>query len=159
MVYQVTQEEDRMLMEAKEIFKLLDRNIYNKIPDKIKDLVESYNGKYEFVYDKTKDLNNQKISQKTKDFIVYVYYSIASPEEREKIKENISKYEQKLKQQEKELKEKYSYEKLFENNNLKSQKIENNLSSETQEALIEIEKESFISKIINKIKSIFFKKG
>ena len=38
-------------MEAKEIFKLLDRNIYNKIPDKIKDLVESYNGKYEFVYD------------------------------------------------------------------------------------------------------------
>ena len=117
MVYQVTQEEDRMLMEAKEIFKLLDRNIYNKIPDKIKDLVESYNGKYEFVYDKTKDLNNQKISQKTKDFIVYVYYSIASPEEREKIKENISKYEQKLKQQENEINEKNSYEKLFENNN------------------------------------------
>ncbi len=161
MVYQVTKEEDRMLMELKEIFKYLEPDLYNKIPDKIKNLVESYNGQYKFVYDKTKTLNEQNILQKTKDSIVYIFYSIATPEERELVNKNINNYEEKLKKEEEEKREKYSYNKLFDNPKSKTNIVKpmEQVNNNDNTALVKVEKESIITKIINKIKSIFSKKG
>lgn len=161
MVYQVTQEEDRILMELKEIFKYLDSDVYDRIPDKYKNLVESYNGQYKFIYDKTKSLNDQDVLQKTKDSIIYIFYSIATPEEREIINKNINKYEE-VKSEEEAKREKYSYDKLFENTNVvfdANQSNEQKKIDTNETAIAKIEKKSIITKIINKIKSIFSKKG
>lgn len=149
-------DQDRLMMETKEIFKYLDKKIYDKIPETIRNVINEYKGNYEFSYDTTKSLNEQNISQATKDLIVGLYYKYAAnEEERKKIKTNIEKYESELIQKEKELKEKYSVENLFKNtkNNIIE---EQNAASESQ-ALI-IPKESIFKKIFNKIMQ-FFRKG
>lgn len=159
MVNQITREEDRMLMEAKEIFKYLDRNIYNNISEKIRNLVENYNGEYTFEYNKTKVLNEQHISQRTKDFIVYIFYSCASLEDREKIKIHCENFEAKKRQLEQELDEKYSSENLFKKTIQEPtpQNIEKTNVASCE--ISTVKKQTFFSKIINKIKSIFNKKG
>lgn len=141
---------DRVIMETQEIFKYLDDEIYSKIPDDIKKPINEFKGKYHFTYDKTKELNEQKISQSTKDLIVGLYYKYAANEEGKKaIIENIEKNEARIAEEEKRLKEKYSVDKLFSNNNITKQ-------NESQP--VPAKKESIIKSIINKI-LVFFRKG
>lgn len=142
-------DEDRLIVETQEIFKYLDRNIYNKIPEKIRSIINEYKGKYEFTYDIDKELNEQNISQPTKDLIVGLYYRYAASEESKKIiLNNIEKYENETIKKEKELNEKYSADKLFKNKNESVQEVQS----------LTIKKDSIFKKIINKI-LFFFKKG
>lgn len=158
MLTQITREEDRMLVEAKEIFKYLDRKIYDKIPEKIKRLVETYNGEYSFEYDKIKVLNEQNISEKTKAFIIYIFYPIASPEEKKIIKLNCENAEKKQLRIKQERNEKYSCENLFKKSEIKKEEKIDKSNIELQNSL-ENRKQTLFSKIVNKIKSIFYKKG
>ena len=138
-------DEDRLIVETQEIFKYLDRNIYNKIPEKIRSIINEYKGKYEFTYDIDKELNEQNISQPTKDLIVGLYYRYAASEESKKIiLNNIEKYENETIKKEKELNEKYSADKLFKNKNESVQEVQS----------LTIKKDSIFKKIINKI--LFF---
>ena len=142
-------DEDRLIVETQEIFKYLDRNIYNKIPEKIRSIINEYKGKYEFTYGIDKELNEQNISQPTKDLIVGLYYRYAASEESKKIiLNNIEKYENETIKKEKELNEKYSADKLFKNKNESVQEVQS----------LTIKKDSIFKKIINKI-LFFFKKG
>ena len=142
-------DEDRLIVETQEIFKYLDRNIYNKIPEKIRSIINEYKGKYEFTYDIDKELNEQNISQPTKDLIVGLYYRYAASEESKKIiLNNIEKYENETIKKENELNEKYSADKLFKNKNESVQEVQS----------LTIKKDSIFKKIINKI-LFFFKKG
>jgi len=148
--------EDRLIVETQEIFKYLDKKIYDKIPEKIKSVINEYKGKYKFTYDETKELNEQAISQPTKDLIVGLYYKYAASDECKKIiMDNIEKNEVEIAKKEKELNKKYSVENLFKNRKA-NLSIQNSNQHESQ-ALI-IKKDSLFKRIVNKI-LFFFRKG
>ena len=66
--------DEKMLVEAHEIFKYLSLDLYNKIPKQIKNLIDNYeNPNYHFTYDTSKKLIEQNISKQTKDFIGFLH--------------------------------------------------------------------------------------
>lgn len=77
-----------MLAEAHEIFKYLSLDLYNKIPEKIREYVDDYQeNSYHFEYDTTKKLSEQNISQQTKNFIGLLHFMFwCEGEEKEELK-------------------------------------------------------------------------
>ena len=135
--------EDRLLVETQKIFEYLDKNIYDKIPQNIKDAINNYKGIYKFEYDTTKELNEQDISQSTKDLIVGLYYRYAADEKGKKIVlENIKKREN-------EIYDRYSVENLF------AEKYGDNLNNKTESQTLTVKKESIFKRIINKLLNFF----
>lgn len=89
--------------------------------------------------DRTKDLEEQKISEDCKDMIALIYYSyIANDEEKEEISQKWRENEQQ-----------YNTDNLFKNKNNKSE-------TECMQ-LVENREESIWRKILNKIKRLFKK--
>ena len=81
-------ETDMMFVQMQEIFKLLDNNLLDKIPEKIKNYITNYQSinNYTFKYDTNKRLVDQQISKDTRRFIAYLdYYYWASNEEKNAI--------------------------------------------------------------------------
>ena len=86
MVKEYTREEDRLFSELHEIFKHIDRDIYMKFPEDVRDFIEKYEGQYVFKYDNNKSLNDQDILPMTKAFITYIYYPVADEDVKKQIK-------------------------------------------------------------------------
>lgn len=148
---------DRLFVETQEIFKYLDKKIYDKIPEKIKKIINEYEGNYKFKYDISKELNEQDILQETKDLVVGIYYKyVADEESKKKIINNILEYEEIQLQREKELREKYSVDNIFKGSDIE-ERNRNNLNDNESQLQI-VKKDSLFKIIINKIFS-FFKKG
>lgn len=148
---------DRLFVETQEIFKYLDKKIYDKIPEKIKKIINEYEGNYKFKYDISKELNEQDILQETKDLVVGIYYKyVADEESKKKIINNILEYEEIQLQREKELREKYSVDNIFKGSDIE-ERSQNNLNDNESQLQI-VKKDSLFKIIINKIFS-FFKKG
>lgn len=148
---------DRLFVETQEIFKYLDKKIYDKIPEKIKKIINEYEGNYKFKYDISKELNEQDILQETKDLVVGIYYKyVADEESKKKIINNILEYEEIQLQREKELSEKYSVDNIFKGSDIE-ERSRNNLNDNESQLQI-VKKDSLFKIIINKIFS-FFKKG
>lgn len=148
---------DRLFVETQEIFKYLDKKIYDKIPEKIKKIINEYEGNYKFKYDISKELNEQDILQETKDLVVGIYYKyVADEESKKKIINNIVEYEEIQLQREKELSEKYSVDNIFKGSDIE-ERSRNNLNDNESQLQI-VKKDSLFKTIINKIFS-FFKKG
>lgn len=140
--------------EIIEIFKYLDKNDYNKIPKNIIDMMSAYSNKdYIFTYDSTKNLNEQNISQKTKEILAAFFCEYWATDEQ---KNKIDLYDKKY-YEEKELiaHEKYNPDNIFKNT---SENIKEEPNSDVTLSLIEVpKKETLLAKIINYLKSIFFK--
>ena len=148
---------DRLFVETQEIFKYLDKKIYDKIPEKIKKIINEYEGNYKFKYDISKELNEQDILQETKDLVVGIYYKyVADKKSKKKIINNIVEYEEIQLQREKELSEKYSVDNIFKGSDIE-ERSRNNLNDNESQLQI-VKKDSLFKIIINKIFS-FFKKG
>lgn len=136
---------------AKEVLYLceyFDPEINMKIPEnfllKLKELASTSNIIVSIDY--KKKLTEQKISETAKDILALIYYSyIAEPEEKSKIKEAWDKNEAKHKAY---IKEKYNPEKIF--------KEQAKVAEKNNEVIVY--NQSFISKIIEKIKRIFKQK-
>lgn len=133
-----------------EVYIVLEKlNLIKKLPKKFIDYIkENKNNEYQFEYEEGKELLEQKISEESKQILTIIYQDfLCTKEEKEKLNEILIENKKK---REKELDEKYGYEKMFSNKNEKETvKIE-----PKNQQLIEY-KESIFHKIINKIKQIF----
>lgn len=147
----------RMFIEVNEILKHMDLELKNKIPFKIVKTFEMLSvGDYSFAYDKTKSLNEQKISEDTKDMISYLYIKYCCNEQKKKDLYEIIKANK-----EKEIKldreKNWLLNRKYEEseNELKEIEEKNNV---IETALVKVDKENIFSKILTKIKKLFFNK-
>lgn len=142
---------------AKETISVLDyfnQEFLAKIPKHfLKDLQElAKDSKIVVNIDKNKKLENQPISEDSKDLIGLIYYSyIASDDEKAEIERAWDENELKFQN---ELKKKYNVDNLFENRNKSNYNFDENKNNIE---LIEY-KENIFQKVINKIKKLVNKK-
>lgn len=150
----VTKELSEAAVELNSIFDNMDDTLLKKIPKKFRNWFKEIASKeYKFEYDKNKKLNEQQISKETRGLLALIYKDyICDKEEKEAY---IKKCNTILKQIDDEKREKYSPEKIFE----KNKKDETNIEQEVSKELYVVPKKtSFISRLIEKIKSFFNKK-
>ncbi len=130
---------------SKEVLTVLsycDKNIINKIPNSlIKELVNyAADSNIECVINSEKKLEEQNISEESKDLIALIYYSfIANEEGKKEIKENWDINETKYQE---DLKDKYNVDNIFKN--------KNNINNENM-CLVEYKEKNIIIKFIKKI--------
>jgi len=138
--------------EVLEIIKYISKEDYNKIPkSKIELFEKKANPNYKLAYNPSLTLEQQQVSKRAKAIIAILFRDYwATDEQRENI---IRKQRDELYKLEQEKYEKYKPEDLFKNRALNTMEA-NTKATEDTTALIK-HKESFISKIINKIKRLF----
>ncbi len=133
--------------ELFEIINLLDESEKNKIPTKIYENIKSQKSKeYINQYNTLDDINENNIEEKTAILLTSLYLDYIANDEEKKEVEDV------LKENEKQLSEKYSTENMFKNRN----KEENTQKINTMVTIKK--KETVFTKILNKIKSLFKKR-
>ena len=153
----MTKEED-VVKETLYILNYFNSNFVAKIPnnflEKLKKIAKT--SKINVNIDKSKKLEEQKISEDCKDLISLIYYNyVASKEEKKEILDNWIKNEKKYQNQ---LNEKYNANDIFKNINNKKNKAINNIEKDNSANLPQIvEEHGFIKNIWKKIKKIFSK--
>lgn len=139
------------ISETLDILEHMDTMYINKIPKNIMDFLEK-NKSFDYVskLDHSKKLNEMNLKEKTKDILSTIYMNYWCNSEQKinytnLLKQNEDKYQE-------ELREKYNPDNLFKNKTKttiqQSQQVQNEI------ALTEL-KESFFTKFIKKLKTIF----
>lgn len=149
------QEYREAFTEVSEIFMLMPQELLNKIPEQFQKLIRD-NREINYVTNISEPLENVQLKDETIIILGLIYRDFLTPLDRRKelqMKDAKELAELKVKLEE-EAREKYDINKVFENRQLKVE----DKSSQSNMQMIEYKKESFISKIINKIKS-FFNRG
>ena len=140
------------LYQINEILKYISPNLKARIPQKYITYFEiNKSDDYNWNIDKTVPLEKQDLLPIAKEILTFLYRDyICNDEERAILDKTLNENEIKYQS---ELKEKYSADNIFKDRkcNPKNERIENENTS------IVTYKESFFSKIINKIKLIFSK--
>lgn len=136
----------RAYTEVCEILKHVSKEEINKIPKEIIKFFENNKDeKYNFTYDVSQSLEEQKVLRKTNSIIIYLFKEyFATNVQKDKIN-NILRQNELIYQ--KDLMEKYKTDNLFKKHNL--EKI-----GENEVAIVEY-KGSLFKRIINKIKKLF----
>lgn len=146
----------RAYTEVLEILKHISQEELNKIPTEIiKFMEDNRDNTYNFTYDVSQSLGEQKVLRETNSIIIYIFKKyFATDVQKEKINNILMKNELIY---QKELKEKYNPELLFKKKEYKiedeKESIENNME---EVSLIEYKENIFI-KLIKKIKNNFLK--
>lgn len=139
--------------EVYSVLNLLDENDLRRIPEDILFFIKANMSEDVDYMDKNQSLDEIKITREAEDMLALLTYHYLC-DDTEKVEVNKIMEENEKKHQE-ELKEKYNPDNVF--NNVKSSEEQSNSSTiETSEIIVT--KESFISKIINKLKGFFKKK-
>lgn len=143
--------------EVSIILSYLDKDEYSKIPlDVIEAIEENKNKEYDFKYDENIDLKQQKLLVETKAILFNLFRDYLSTPEQ---KENIIKMQREERQKLEEKKMlKYNVNDIFKKDVQNEEENENKGFNKENTALIEIKKENFIIRIINKIKNFFKRK-
>lgn len=137
--------------EVEQIINLMPENLSNKIPLRFKNIIsseksETYNPKIQEPFEEC------NIMEETKIVLAIIYRDfLCDEEERKRLK---LRDEEKLKEYNEELKEKYNPDNLFKNK--RTYTPENNVSIQ-ENALIEIEEKNFLKKIFDKIRKFFIR--
>ena len=150
-----------MYSEVYGILKALGDKYINKLPKTVlKVITESKEENYNPEYSMSIPLKEQDINRKSLAMIALFHYNYwcETEEERKKFKNMLETNEEKY---QKEMKEKYSNDKIFNNRNIKKEEEKGNI--ETTEAKNEVlldsniveYKQSFFNKVIDKIKKWF----
>lgn len=141
-------------IEAKEMNELLNSIVPNeyvlKIPQKFREFLKRIEDKeYVFNVDLNKDIDEQNITEKTKDLITVIYRNYwCNEEERENLDRILTKNEREYQEK---LREKYNPDNLFKKQNEENQVHPENVS------LIEYKTNTIFDKIKEFIKNIFKK--
>lgn len=139
------------LYQINEILKYMEPNLKARIPKKFISYFENNKSQeYSWTIDKSQPLEKQDLLPTTKEILAVLYKEfICDDIEKIELEKTLSNNE--IKYQEK-LREKYNPDNIFEDrkSNPKTEQIENENTSIAY-------KESFFSKLINKIKLIFSK--
>ena len=145
---------NKSLTEVYEVLKHLSQIEYNKIPkDAIDVIVQNKDNNYKWTYNESKSLSEQGLSREAVAILSFINLEYLLSDEKRKLMEEIYEMnERKLEEKKRKL---YKTNELFKNKNTveneKAQIEEKNVS------IIEV-KENFFTKILNIIKSIFYKK-
>ena len=134
--------------EISEIFKLMPRTMLNKIPNKFVQMVDTQKST-SYIPNITEPLEQCTLKEETKVILYMIYRDfLCDKEEKSKLKYRDS---QKLKEAEEELRKKYNPDDIFKSNEtVYIEELANNIA-------IMDDRESLITKIMNKIKLIFKK--
>lgn len=135
--------------EVNAILNIMPSNLFNKIPLKFRQMISEYkNNSYNPRIEEP--VENFELKDETKIILSLIYRDfLCSNEEKERLK---ARDAQKLQEEEEQLREKYNPDNIF--NNRKTENVE---TVAEPVAMIE-HRESFFSRIINKIKNIFRRK-
>lgn len=135
--------------EVNAILNIMPSNLYNKIPLKFKQMISEYkNNSYNPRIEEP--VENFKLKDETKIILSLIYRDfLCNDEEKERLK---ARDAQKLQEEEEQLREKYNPDNIF--NNRKTEDFE---TVAEPVAMVEY-KESFFTRILNKIKNIFRRK-
>ena len=145
--------DNRVYSEVYSVLNLLDENDLKRIPEDILFFIKANMSEDVDYMDKNQSLDEIKITRDAEDMLMLLTYHYLC-DDTEKVEVNKIMEENEKKHQE-ELKEKYNPDNVF--NNVKSSEEQSNSSTiETSEIIVT--KESFISKIINKLKGFFKRK-
>ena len=141
----------KTLSETYCLLKHFPKAYIEKIPPKILELINHFSdSKYYIDIDTEKTLDEQNISEETKNMLIVFKYNYWSTEgEKQMIYDKLDENEMKYQQ---ELREKYNYENIFKNKSTQVNVAEKNV------AMIEY-KEPIFRSIINRIKNIFKRLG
>lgn len=144
----------RAYTEVLEILKHIPQEEFDRIPkSEIQFYEDNCDKSYKYEYNQNITVDKQIISREANTVIVAIYMNYFANEKQKGIIEKILK--QNSIEAEKSKAEKYDIDKIFEKN--KEQNVADKSNSDNLPVDIS-KKESFITKIINKIKSLF-KKG
>lgn len=130
------------------LLKYFPKEYIDKLPNKLLEMIQNRSDrKYNINVDVKKDLESQNISKKTKDILVVLKYNYWSTDDEKKYLRK-KFYENELAFQD-EISKKYNTDNLFKNKT-------SNKKIEISENVLMVEyKETWFSKILNKIKIIF----
>ena len=134
--------------EVNAILNIMPSNLFNKIPLKFRQMISEYkNNSYNPRIEEP--VEDYELKDETKIILSLIYREfICNDEEKKRLKERDA---QKLQEEEEQLREKYNPDNIF--NNRKTENIE---TIAEPVAMVEY-KESFFTKILNRIKNIFRK--
>lgn len=140
------------LYQINEILKYVTPNLKARIPKKVISYIQNNKSKdFNWKIDKALPLEKQELLPTTKELITVLYKDymcddIAKAKLDKVLNENQIKYEN-------EVREKYNPDNIFKQRNKSNEKIQKSIENNQ----IVSYKESFLSKIINKLKSFFHK--
>lgn len=147
---------NKAYVEVSAILSYLDKSEYDKIPANIIEKIEkNKNREYIFEFDESVELKEQKLLEETRAILFNLFRDyLCSSVQKEKIIQMQIEERNKLNEIKK---SKYNDNDIFKKH-VDKEVIDNKRDSiQENTAIAEIKKESFIVKIINKIKKIFFK--
>lgn len=158
------------LYQVNEVIKHMEETLKDKIPETYISYIEQNKAKnYNWIYNESQELYNQDLLPKAKSILTVLYQDfLCNEEEKEKLKLILANNENKFQEQ---TKKKYNSDNLFKNKNLeKNSAINSDISTTTQSKYnnenidnekikkenMEITeyKESFLKKLINKIRKM-----
>ena len=148
---------NKRLVEVDEILNYLSEEELMKIPEDIRQVIkENKDKEYTWNYNEEKLLKEQNVSRDTIAILSYLNMEYLLNEQQKELMNEIHRVnEQEKMQKEYSTDNQYDYEDLFKKKE-KTEEIEE-IDSKKEVALIEIKKETFFRKLINKLK-LFFKK-
>lgn len=146
-----------VLSEVSEILNYLDYNLLKQIPQNLIDKINEHKNKeYKFKYDKTKKFEEQDFMPETKSLISLIYLNYCCSEERKQ--ELLVVCKENEEREEKDLQEKYNIDNLFKKKQEKNNNEEKNeKETSPNNQMIDLNKEKWYNKIINKVKRIFWR--
>ena len=142
----------KCLVQLDEVLNYLSTENLEKIPDEIRNGIKEQKDKeYIWKYDESKSLKEQELARRTVAMLSYLNMEYLLNNEQREYMETIHKINEQKIQKENQIK--YNQDNLF--NNKKSIKNQEEIRNESV-AMAEY-KESFLKRMINKIKRIFIK--
>lgn len=143
----------RAYTEVLEILKHIPEDEFERIPkSEIQFYENNCDKNYRYEYNQDLEVDEQTISKEANAVIIALYMNYFANEKQKGIIEKILKQNSIL--EDKTKNEKYDINKIFENNQSKSN---NDISKNNLPVDISKDKDNFIKKIVNKIKSLFKK--
>lgn len=157
------------LYQVNEVIKHMEESLKNKIPENYISYIEKNKAKnYNWVYNESQELYNQDLLPKAKSILTVLYQDfLCENEEKERLETILLKNENQFQEQ---AKKKYSTDNLFKNKNLEknlainsdisitqinynNENLDNEKIKKENMEIIKY-KESFLKKLINKIKKM-----
>lgn len=143
---------NKRLVEVDEVLNYLLEEDLQKIPEDIRQIIkENKDKEYVWEYDESKELKDQGLSRDTIIILSYLNMEYLLNEKQKELMQQIHELNERKVEEEK-LK-KYSTEDLFKKSKSEQEKKEE--TEQIQENSLVIYKESFFTKMINKIKNFF----
>lgn len=136
------------LFEVSVILKNIDKNLSNKIPERLKEYIETNKSlSHNFMYDYDKSLSEQRMLKTTEKYLTMLFLRYwCTNEEKTKVLDAMKRNEEKY---QKEIKEKYNPNTLFKKSNVENVKKE--------VALVEVKEEKWYQKILTFFRKMFRK--